>query len=76
MFLTLDLDMSGVQEIETWVVAVQQYDNQEFEQALRTFDDIADTAKILFNSGVIHATLGQHAKAVGPIRSRRLASIV
>jgi len=56
--------MSTAQEIETWVTAVQQYDNQGFEAALKTFDGIADTAKILFNSGVIHATLGQHAKAV------------
>lgn len=53
-----------VQEIETWVKAVGQYDNHEFEEALNTFAEIADTAKILFNCGVIHATLGQHHKAV------------
>ena len=52
------------QEIETWVRAVGQYDNHEFEEALKTFEEIADTAKILFNCGVIHATLGQHHKAV------------
>ena len=52
------------QEIETWVKAVGQYDNHEFEEALQTFQEIADTAKILFNCGVIHATLGQHHKAV------------
>lgn len=28
------------------------------------FDNIADTSKILFNCGVIHATLGEHEKAV------------
>lgn len=66
--------MSDAQEIETWVAAVQQYDNQEFEEALRTFDNIADTAKILFNSGVIHATLGQHSKAVSAVRRRMIAS--
>ena len=52
------------QEIETWVQAVAQYDNQEFEESLRTFDGISDTSKILFNCGVIHATLGEHDKAV------------
>lgn len=51
-------------EIETWVKAVGQYDNHEFEEALNTFQEISDTAKILFNCGVIHATLGQHDKAV------------
>jgi len=57
--------MGELQEIETWVTALGQYDNQEFEEALRTFDTISDTAKILFNCGVIHATLGQHENAVG-----------
>lgn len=51
-------------EIETWVKAVGQYDNHEFEEALHTFEEISDTAKILFNCGIIHATLGQHHKAV------------
>ena len=52
------------QEIETWVAALAQYDNHEFEEALKTFDRISDTSKILFNCGMIHATLGQHAQAV------------
>ncbi|KAJ5215898.1 uncharacterized protein N7498_002305 [Penicillium cinerascens] len=56
--------MSLKQEIETWVQALMAYDNQEFEEALRNFDQIADTSKILFNCGVIYATLGQHDKAV------------
>jgi len=54
----------GSQEIETWVQAIAQYDNQEFEESLKTFDGISDTSKILFNCGVIHATLGEHDKAV------------
>jgi len=57
--------MGKWQEIETWVSAVAQYDNQEFEESLKTFDQISDTSKILFNCGVIHATLGEHDKAVG-----------
>jgi hypothetical protein len=52
------------QEIETWVSALGRYDNNEFEEALAEFDNISDTSKILFNMGVIHATLGEHEKAV------------
>lgn len=53
-----------LQEIETWVTALARYDNNEFDEALGDFDKIADTSKILFNMGVIHATLGEHEKAV------------
>ncbi|KJZ76232.1 hypothetical protein HIM_04314 [Hirsutella minnesotensis 3608] len=56
--------MSLKQEIETWVEALARYDNNEFDDALGEFDKIADTSKILFNMGVIHATLGEHEKAV------------
>ncbi|KAL6240995.1 hypothetical protein RBB50_012090 [Rhinocladiella similis] len=56
--------MSLKQEIETWVEALGHYDNQEFEEALTIFDAIADTSKILFNCGVIHATIGEHDRAV------------
>lgn len=49
--------------------ALDAYDNQEFEESLRCFDQIADTSKILFNCGVIYATLGEHHKAVSePMR--------
>lgn len=44
--------------------ALNHYDNNEYEEALRVFAEIADTSKILFNCGVIHATLGEHEKAV------------
>ncbi|KAH8683259.1 hypothetical protein BGZ60DRAFT_524590 [Tricladium varicosporioides] len=56
--------MSLKQEIETWVKALAAYDNNEFDEALKEFDGISDTSKILFNCGVIHATLGEHEKAV------------
>jgi hypothetical protein len=56
--------MSLKQEIETWVAALAAYDNNEFDNSLRCFEAISDTSKILFNLGVIHATLGEHAKAV------------
>ncbi|KAF7586880.1 hypothetical protein BBP40_008209 [Aspergillus hancockii] len=56
--------MSLKQEIETWVLAIEHYDRQEYDDALRVFDLIADTSKICFNCGVIYATLGEHEKAV------------
>ena len=55
---------NALQEIETWVTALGAYDNNEFDEALKSFEKIADTSKILFNCGVIHATLGEHEKAV------------
>jgi hypothetical protein len=62
--------MSLKQEIETWVNALEKYDANRFEEALQAFDGIADTSRILFNCGVIHATLGEHDKAVGAGRTR------
>ncbi|KAK0646430.1 putative PB1 domain protein [Cercophora newfieldiana] len=56
--------MSLKQEIVTWVTALEKYDNNEFEAALEEFEKVSDTSKILFNMGVIHATLGEHDKAV------------
>ncbi|RMZ76201.1 hypothetical protein DV737_g4921, partial [Chaetothyriales sp. CBS 132003] len=56
--------MSLKQEIETWVQALSHYDNTEYEESLKVFDGIADTSKILFNCGVIHATIGEHERAV------------
>lgn len=47
--------------------ALDAYDNQDFEESLRCFDQIADTSKILFNCGVIYATLGEHHKAVSEL---------
>lgn len=50
------------------MAALTHYDNNEFDEALKEFDNISDTSKILFNCGVIHATLGEHEKAVGTPR--------
>ena len=46
------------------MAALASYDSNEFDEALKVFDSISDTSKILFNCGVIHATLGEHEKAV------------
>lgn len=51
-------------EIETWVRALEHYDYNEYDAALRAFMTVADTSKILFNCAVIHATLGEHTQAV------------
>jgi len=40
------------------------YDRNDFQRAFEAFQVIADTSKILFNCGVIHATLGRHTAAV------------
>ncbi|KAF2747995.1 NADPH oxidase-like protein regulator NoxR [Sporormia fimetaria CBS 119925] len=56
--------MSLKQEIETWVAALGHYDGGDYVKALEQFDGIADTSKILFNCGVIYATLTEHEKAV------------
>ena len=56
--------MSLKQEIETWVAALAAYDNNEYDNAQTFFSQIAVTSKILFNMGVIHATLGEHPHAV------------
>lgn len=44
--------------------ALAHYERNEFEEAIRVFQPIADTSKILFNCGVIRATLGEHQAAV------------
>ncbi|CUS11712.1 unnamed protein product, partial [Tuber aestivum] len=56
--------MSLKQEIESWVEALNYYDQQNYEKALEIFEANADTSKIYFNIGMIHATLGEHDKAV------------
>ncbi|KAI5843646.1 hypothetical protein BZA05DRAFT_422164 [Tricharina praecox] len=56
--------MSLKQEIESWVEALEYYDNEQYENALEIFEQNADTSKIYFNIGMIHATLGQHERAV------------
>ena len=69
-FISNQANRLPIQEIETWVEAIAFYENNDFESALKTFENIPDTAKILFNCGVIHATLGEHKRAVGISRAR------
>jgi hypothetical protein len=46
------------------VEALAYYDQQNYGKALEIFETNADTSKIYFNIGMIHATLGEHDKAV------------
>ncbi|CAG8442833.1 9270_t:CDS:2 [Ambispora leptoticha] len=50
-------------ELEQWGAAVEAYDAQNYENALRLFETIAESAKFHFNMGLIYATLGEHEAA-------------
>lgn len=56
--------MSLKAELEAWARALVAYDENDFDQALALFEPIADSSKILFNIGLIYATLGEHEVAV------------
>ncbi|KZS88882.1 hypothetical protein SISNIDRAFT_459314 [Sistotremastrum niveocremeum HHB9708] len=56
--------MSLKAELETWAAALKAYDEEQFEQALDLFSQIADSSKVLTNLGLIYATLGEHELAV------------
>lgn len=55
------------QELEIWVTALERLDAHQYDEAITVFEPIADTSKILFNCGVIRATIGEHEAAVGRI---------
>ncbi|KAF3906514.1 hypothetical protein ABW20_dc0107184 [Dactylellina cionopaga] len=62
--------MSLKHEIETWVQALELCEPEDegvepdFVGALAKFESIGDSAKVLFNVGILQATLGEHEKAV------------
>lgn len=56
--------MSLKAELSTWAAALRAYDAQDFPTSLAEFGRIADTSKINWNIGIIHATLGEHQSAV------------
>jgi hypothetical protein len=56
--------MSLKAELETWANALNAYDRDDYDGALSLFQPIADSSKILFNMGIIYATLGEHEAAV------------
>ncbi|KZV80280.1 hypothetical protein EXIGLDRAFT_756355 [Exidia glandulosa HHB12029] len=56
--------MSLKAEIDTWVRALNAYDEQDYDTAISTFLTISDSARILTNIGLIYAVMGEHVKAV------------
>ncbi|KAF9228339.1 hypothetical protein BS17DRAFT_692483 [Gyrodon lividus] len=58
------MSLSLKAELETWAAALKSYDEQDFDNALALFSQIADSSKILTNMGLIYATIGEHEAAV------------
>lgn len=56
--------LSLKEELETWAAALESYDKEEYEKALEQFNAIAESSRIWFNVGIIHATIGQHEEAI------------
>ncbi|KAL8292969.1 hypothetical protein RQP46_000663 [Phenoliferia psychrophenolica] len=56
--------MSLKQQLQVWSDALDAYEAQDFELCLQLFETIADESKILFNIGLVQATIGSHELAV------------
>lgn len=56
--------MSLKAELETWANALEAYDGNELNEAMRHFEKISDTSKICWNIGIILATMGRHEEAI------------
>ncbi|GAA5980992.1 hypothetical protein JCM10908_003943 [Rhodotorula pacifica] len=56
--------MSLKHELEVWISALEAFDAREYDSALRQFEKISYYSKVLFNTAVIHATRGQHERAI------------
>jgi tetratricopeptide (TPR) repeat protein len=56
--------MSLKAELETWSQALDAYDAADLATALKVFRTIAESSKVYFNIGLIHATLGDHKQAI------------
>lgn len=55
-------------EIEIWVKALEAFEKKEYREALHQFSKIADSSRIMFNVGVVHATMGDHKAAIAAYR--------
>ncbi|KAG5462267.1 MAG: hypothetical protein BJ554DRAFT_5431, partial [Olpidium bornovanus] len=67
-------------ELLQWHEAVTAFDKEDFNKALELFGDIAESAKINFNIGVILAGFDDHegavrAKTYGRLRSKRAPAV-
>ena len=56
--------MSLKAELETWTQALEAFDATDLPRALDIFTTIAESSKVHFNIGLIHATQGHHTQAI------------
>jgi tetratricopeptide (TPR) repeat protein len=56
--------MSLKAELETWTHALEAYDASDLPRSLEIFTTIAESSKVHFNIGLIHATQGHHIQAI------------
>ncbi|TKA52732.1 hypothetical protein B0A53_04185 [Rhodotorula sp. CCFEE 5036] len=56
--------MSLRHELEVWLAALEAFDAHEYDSALARFEEIGYYSKVLFNTALIHATRGQHERAI------------
>jgi len=67
--------LTRCKEIETWVAALALYDKNNLEASIVAFRPLADTSKVLFNCGLMCATLGAHKNAVCVCHSYKDATL-
>jgi len=51
-------------ELEQWLRACDAYDREDYDQALKLFIGLADTAKMHFNIGLVLATIDDYPRAL------------
>ncbi|ORY03780.1 NADPH oxidase regulator NoxR, partial [Basidiobolus meristosporus CBS 931.73] len=51
-------------ELEQWLLATKAFDDKDYAASLDLFEGIADSAKILFNIGVILGAMNDHESAI------------
>ncbi|KAG2182779.1 hypothetical protein INT44_005759 [Umbelopsis vinacea] len=51
-------------ELEQWLRACEAYDREDYDQALKLFIGLADTAKMHFNIGLVLATIDDYPRAL------------
>lgn len=55
-------------EIEIWVKALEAFEKKDYSEAILHFSKIADSSRIMFNVGMVHAAMGDHNAAIAAYR--------